>query len=411
MRAAARGRRGGPRGLAARRARGARAPRVRREGDQPAVRRGAGRAGVPRPARTRAHPRPKLPRVAGPVLLGALAGLARERGLQRVPLRLAAQHHLPPGPVRPAGAGDRVPHVRRAAGVAERRAALVLAGRGGGAGHRRVRLAATDGRRRWRSVVPWAVLGVLAAELAGLALWYSPFGWIGWGPRLTLPLVPPLLVLAVAFAGTGGAQLLGRLLRGRGIWLAGAAVAVAGVTQLAFLDPQPVLRRFFRLGGLVRAPADRRSIHPRTTAASSTWPGGVGRAARRAAAGGHAARSRRHASRWWDGGGTARDRSPARRGRGRSQEDRPTLARHARPAALTPIPPSPFWSTASGRATAGRWPGPSRSSSRRRADHRAAGRRAGRRGPARARAAASASASAARPASASPPSSRRSGST
>jgi hypothetical protein len=101
----------------------------------------------------------------------------------------------------------------------------------------------------WRSVVPWAVLGVLAAELAGLALWYSPFGWIGWGPRLTLPLVPPLLVLAVAFAGNRGAGLLGRLLRGRGIWAAGAVLTVAGWTQLAFLDPLPTLRRFFLPGG------------------------------------------------------------------------------------------------------------------------------------------------------------------
>ena len=220
-----------------------------------------------------------------------------------------------------------------------------------------------DVPRGWRSVVPWAVLGVLAAELAGLALWYSPFGWIGWGPRLTLPLVPPLLVLAVAFAGTGGAELLGRLLRGRGIWLAGAVVAVAGVTQLAFLDPQPVLRRFFRSGTScvhqpieVDPPAYYRCLQHLAWRRRPVLLDGLRQVTTplglvAALVGGG------------DGGGTAHGRSP-RGGAAGGPGGRPYTRPPWRPAALTPILPSPPWSTASGRATGGRSRGPSRSSSR-----------------------------------------------
>src|SRR5262249_47041072 len=41
------------------------------------------------------------------------------------------------------------------------------------------------------------VVGVLAAYTAGLALWYSTFGWVAWGPRLTLPILPAVLVAGV----------------------------------------------------------------------------------------------------------------------------------------------------------------------------------------------------------------------
>ena len=34
----------------------------------------------------------------------------------------------------------------------------------------------------------FGVLGVLVFN-AGLAMWYSPFGWVAWGPRLTLPIL------------------------------------------------------------------------------------------------------------------------------------------------------------------------------------------------------------------------------
>jgi hypothetical protein len=48
---------------------------------------------------------------------------------------------------------------------------------------------------RW--VPPLVVVGVVAALTGSLALWYSTFGWVAWGPRLTLPLLPAVLVVAV----------------------------------------------------------------------------------------------------------------------------------------------------------------------------------------------------------------------
>jgi hypothetical protein len=206
-----------------------------------------GLAFLARPAAERT--RERLPRAAGPVLIGALVGALSNVAFNV--FRYGSPNNLtyPYPPYGPPGLS-----------MESRTFAALLVSPNGGllwfwpaaVGVLTIAACAWPQPRRaggWRSVVPWAVLGVLAAELAGLALWYSPFGWIGWGPRLTLPLVPPLLVLAVAFAGNRGAGLLGRLLRGRGIWAAGAVLTVAGWTQLAFLDPLPTLRRFFLPGG------------------------------------------------------------------------------------------------------------------------------------------------------------------
>ncbi len=44
---------------------------------------------------------------------------------------------------------------------------------------------------------PLLVVGVLAAYTAGLALWYSTFGWVAWGPRLTLPIIPAVLAAGI----------------------------------------------------------------------------------------------------------------------------------------------------------------------------------------------------------------------
>src|SRR5262249_19753358 len=48
--------------------------------------------------------------------------------------------------------------------------------------------------RRWAP--PVAVAAVTAAFTGLLASWWSTFGWIAWGPRLTLPLLPALVVAA-----------------------------------------------------------------------------------------------------------------------------------------------------------------------------------------------------------------------
>lgn len=205
-----------------------------------------GLAFLARPAAERT--RERLPRAAGPVLIGTLVGSLSNVAFNVFRYDSVNNLTYPRPPYGPPGLSFE----------SRTFAALLVSPNGGilwfwpaAVGVLTIAACAWPRPRRadgWRSLVPWAVLAVFAAEEAGLALWYSPFGWIGWGPRLTLPVVPPLLVLAVAFAGTRGAGLLGRLLRGRCTWLAGVALSVAGLTQLAFLDPQHVLRRFFRIG-------------------------------------------------------------------------------------------------------------------------------------------------------------------
>ena len=66
------------------------------------------------------------------------------------------------------------------------------------------------------------VLGLALAMTVGLASWYSTFGWLAWGPRLSLQLLP---VLAVAAIVAGGEELTAGL-----HWLVRTPVALAAAT-------------------------------------------------------------------------------------------------------------------------------------------------------------------------------------
>jgi hypothetical protein len=46
-------------------------------------------------------------------------------------------------------------------------------------------------------VVPAAVLALVGAQVAFVAKWASPFGWVAWGPRLLLPALPMLALVAI----------------------------------------------------------------------------------------------------------------------------------------------------------------------------------------------------------------------
>jgi hypothetical protein len=74
---------------------------------------------------------------------------------------------------------------------------------------------------------PAVVLGVGVVFTAGLSKWYSTFGWVAWGPRLTLPMVPALVVAGIHSARapmTAGLRWVARRL--------GVLFAVAGVTAV-----------------------------------------------------------------------------------------------------------------------------------------------------------------------------------
>jgi hypothetical protein len=55
----------------------------------------------------------------------------------------------------------------------------------------------------WRDAWPAVALAVvIAALVAGLASWWAPFGWWAWGPRLSLPWMLPVVLLALGGYGS-----------------------------------------------------------------------------------------------------------------------------------------------------------------------------------------------------------------
>lgn len=80
---------------------------------------------------------------------------------------------------------------------------------------------------------PLLVVGVLAAYTAGLALWYSTFGWVAWGPRLTLPIIPAVLVAGIWTARAPMTAGLTWIFRNAArTVLVAAVVAVLGLAQV-----------------------------------------------------------------------------------------------------------------------------------------------------------------------------------
>lgn len=76
-----------------------------------------------------------------------------------------------------------------------------------------------------------AAIGILVVFTAGLADWYTPFGWIAYGPRLAVPLLPAALVAIVYTNEPSLTRLMCRFLnRTFGVVLA-TAVAVLCIPQ------------------------------------------------------------------------------------------------------------------------------------------------------------------------------------
>jgi hypothetical protein len=92
------------------------------------------------------------------------------------------------------------------------------------------------------------VLGLLVLSLAGLAGWFSPFGWIAWGPRLALPLVPAMVLTAAVASGAVGAAAVQRVLRSAWFWLVGVLLAVAVLPQVAVVWNARAVSKFFVAG-------------------------------------------------------------------------------------------------------------------------------------------------------------------
>lgn len=94
---------------------------------------------------------------------------------------------------------------------------------------------------------PWlapSVLLTLAGLTAGFSLWYAPFGWNGWGPRLMLPWLPAILFLVLLHPcwRTWPASILGRP---RVFWGVFVFLAAVSAPQFVILFSQKALDHFF----------------------------------------------------------------------------------------------------------------------------------------------------------------------
>ena len=91
-------------------------------------------------------------------------------------------------------------------------------------------------RLRKRGLLALALLAVIGALLLGLADWYAPFGWIAWGPRLTLPWVPAFLLVAAVACPAEARRVVHADTAGTArATLTFATLAITGLPQVAVL--------------------------------------------------------------------------------------------------------------------------------------------------------------------------------
>jgi hypothetical protein len=84
-------------------------------------------------------------------------------------------------------------------------------------------------RRPWRVWLPTlGALAVLIAFVGGLALWFAPFGWISYGPRLAVPILPAALVALLLTGAPMLSTATRRVLRSP-VAIIGAALVVAAL--------------------------------------------------------------------------------------------------------------------------------------------------------------------------------------
>ena len=108
---------------------------------------------------------------------------------------------------------------------------------------------AARGASSWREAWPaLALFAVVAGLTAALALWWAPFGWWAWGPRLSLPWVLPILLVAVAAFGSALSPLLARVLTPvAGLVGVAILVVVAALPHVGLLwRPRTIGDFFFR---------------------------------------------------------------------------------------------------------------------------------------------------------------------
>ena len=82
-----------------------------------------------------------------------------------------------------------------------------------------------------KSLPFWGIVLCLLALTYGLSRWWAPFGWIAWGPRLSIPLVPAMILLIGHFYGDSILISIQRLKQSKVLW--GSLLAILGILALA----------------------------------------------------------------------------------------------------------------------------------------------------------------------------------
>lgn len=83
-----------------------------------------------------------------------------------------------------------------------------------------------------------AVVGLASGGfLLSLAMWWAPFGWQAWSPRLTLPMVPAVAVAVLVLVPPG-------LRPGRALLLAAGVATVLALPQAGITGRSPAIGRF-----------------------------------------------------------------------------------------------------------------------------------------------------------------------
>jgi hypothetical protein len=106
----------------------------------------------------------------------------------------------------------------------------------------------------------WLRLGVVGAVGIGyalsLAMWYSPFGWHAWGPRLMLPIVPGMVLAGLAIAGERDGPWNTRPAR-----VAMILTTLVALPNVSVLHAQPKVSAFMTAPSSCPRPGDDPFVH------------------------------------------------------------------------------------------------------------------------------------------------------